>query len=261
KKNLMCLTLSKAKNFGINFHLQDNFWDIKETGPQIRDILKLEIFQKAASGLKNLGLLYIHQLLDKEGKRLLLWHQLKYLRKQSKIKPNFRAIYPNFLSPVLSKVKISEDNKRKEWVIAEETVNRRDVRQIIAKEKTKILTEYWAFEEETEGLVQSIHPCTGCDQNQLIKADQKSIKEVAVSMAWSKLEKKDKFFLTKEALKNIVFGLSIEEEKQTRINIIKGLIPQDANDNILNKIGSAKKTAQAIETLMHIAWNSFYDFI
>ncbi|CAG8564216.1 12676_t:CDS:2, partial [Gigaspora rosea] len=46
-------------------------------------------------------------------------------------------------------------------------------------------------------------------------------------MAWSKLEKEDRSLLTKEALKNIVFGLSIEEERQTRMNIIKGLIPQN----------------------------------
>ncbi|RIB25534.1 hypothetical protein C2G38_2165602 [Gigaspora rosea] len=196
----MCLTLSKAKNFGINFHLQDNFWDIKETGPQIRDILKLEIFQKAASGLKNLGLLYIHQLLDKEGKRLLLWHQLK-------------AIYPNFLSPVLSKVKISEDNKRKEWVIAEETVNRRDVRQIIAKEKTKILTEYWAFEEETEGLVQSIHPCTGCDQNQLIKADQEGRRELTFYT--------NGFLLLNEELKEAINAGRVQLDIENNIVIVE----------------------------------------
>ncbi|CAG8629460.1 13631_t:CDS:2, partial [Gigaspora rosea] len=164
KKNLICLTLSKAEDFGINFRSQDNFWDIKGTGPRIRDILEPEIFQKAAPGLKNLGLLYIHQLLDKEAKHLLLWCQLKYLRKQfsrGRKAKWFRTTYPNHLSPVPSKSKISEDNRRKEWVIAEETKNSREVRQIIAKGKTRILIEHWVFEEETEGLIQAIHPCTG----------------------------------------------------------------------------------------------------
>ncbi|CAG8804312.1 7363_t:CDS:2, partial [Gigaspora rosea] len=47
-------------------------------------------------------------------------------------------------------------------------------------------------------------------------SEQRSIKEVAVSMAWSKLEKEYKSLLTKEALKNIVFGLSIEEKNRMK---------------------------------------------
>ncbi|CAG8696602.1 671_t:CDS:2 [Gigaspora rosea] len=234
---------------------------------------------------------------DKEGKRLLLWRQLKYLRKLSsrdqkakwfrsieqlillnmttqEIKSNLRATYPNFLLPVLSKVEISEDNRRKEWVIAEETENLIQAGQVLCSKWNKrtsvigvltdlltqkgkkelpcpitafdskdSLTEQAFLQRETriDNHIKILNPA----DFEFIKTynwQWKSIKKVAVSIVWSKLEKENRSLLTKEVLKNIVFGLLVEEEKQTRINIIKGLIPQDVSDSISNKIGLAKKT-------------------
>ncbi|CAG8800017.1 1833_t:CDS:2, partial [Gigaspora rosea] len=66
------------------------------------------------------------------------------------------------------------------------------------------------------------------------------IKEVTLNMAWSKLEKEDRSLLTKEALGKIVFGSSTEDKRQTRVNIIRGLITQDNSNSILNKLERLK---------------------
>ncbi|CAG8530057.1 22555_t:CDS:2, partial [Gigaspora rosea] len=287
-----------------------NFWDIKETGLRIRAIFEPEIFQKAASGLKNLS---------SKGRKAKWFRSIEQAillnMTTQEIKPNFRVIYPNFLSLVPSKIKISKNNRKKKWVIAEETENKQDVRQIIAKRKTKILTEHWASDQvlcskwskrtSVIGVLTNLStqkekkelpcPITAFDSKDILAeqasfqretridnhieilnpADFKFIKSqqfsadlelnqrrpdnysnafcISYSSEQSKLEKEDRSLLMKVALKNIVFGLSIEKERQMRMNIIKGLIPQDISDNISNKIGLAKKTAQVIKTLMHIA--------
>src|SRR5260364_33696 len=83
KTNLICLALSKAKELNLEFRLPDTSWEIEGTGPRIKDILGKKLFDRAFKSLRHLGLFYLHQLLNKKGELLILWYQLKYLRKQS----------------------------------------------------------------------------------------------------------------------------------------------------------------------------------
>ncbi|CAG8757236.1 22385_t:CDS:2, partial [Gigaspora rosea] len=63
-----------------------------------------------------------------------------------------------------------------------------------------------------------------------------NIIDITLSVAWSKLTRKDRLNLTKEDLKILVCGTTHEEELHLRTNIIKGLFTQKATDNITNKL-------------------------
>ncbi|CAG8788459.1 11874_t:CDS:2, partial [Gigaspora rosea] len=82
----------------------------------------------------------------------------------------------------------------------------------------------------------------------------RSIKEVAVSIAWSKLEKEDRSLLTKEALKNIVFGLLIEKENQTHITLSKKLKHTEPNTGKRSKSSSSQESKVKKEAKKCMTW-------
>src|SRR5260364_5016 len=195
KTNLICLALSKAKELNLEFCLLDTTWKIEGTGPCIKDILGKKLFDRAFKSLRHLGLFYLHQLLNKKGELLILWHQLKYLRKQSsrgrkadwfkksknavlinrvtrEVRPEFKAVLPNLLSPILPEHQITLDNRKKEWVVWENQVQDKEVRRVVFKGKARVLTEHWILEEKIIDLTQLIYPYSGCNQNQLNQARQ-----------------------------------------------------------------------------------------
>ncbi|CAG8596065.1 10987_t:CDS:2, partial [Gigaspora rosea] len=55
------------------------------------------------------------------------------------------------------------------------------------------------------------------------------------------LEETDQTLLTREDFREIVFGASQDEERQTCSNIIRGLFTQEATDNIALKLDLLKK--------------------
>ena len=139
KNNLACLTILKAQKLKINIRTESELWTMFGHGTKIQEIVDAHLWKKGAVKVNETGLIYLNQLLDARGEKLITWQQLKSFQGQSSKKKKaewFKAIESKVLSSPTSReiqehfrmsgqntqamqVKwehISEDRRRKEWV-------------------------------------------------------------------------------------------------------------------------------------------------
>jgi ribonuclease HI len=179
-KNLTLSVLSKAKEYGIeiisNEYTKD--WNLRVEAVdeiQIREILATRKFTGSIESMTRAGVWYTSQLLDKEGKHMITWRQLKNLRSLSskgnkalwfreieaelledkqtrKVKPGFRSERgSNKLRLDLKGV--SRDQRRKEWVLIENKENSQEIEigKIQKKMAKKVRLEAWSLKDERGG--------------------------------------------------------------------------------------------------------------
>src|SRR5260363_298595 len=130
----------------------------------------MSLFIKSSKSISDLGIIFQNQLLDKEGKRLLTWQQLKAAKgkikagkkakwfssiedvllqnqKNREIKEIYQTSGPNILAPSMLLIPISTDKRKKEWVLIDKKNDELETRKIVKKCNRKILTEHWSTKE------------------------------------------------------------------------------------------------------------------
>ena len=68
---------------GIRVITDDSIWQVKGFGATLKDILEPHIYSRHRRNLKELGVFFLAQLVNKEGNKLITWQQLKLLRNKS----------------------------------------------------------------------------------------------------------------------------------------------------------------------------------
>ena len=170
RNNTTCLTLYKAKSFNMCIRPVSEQWHFQGTGPQIREVIDASLFIKSSKSISDLGIIYRNQLLDKEGKRLLTWQQLKAAKgkikagkkakwfssieeailqdpKDREIKEMYQTSGPNILAPLMPLVPISSDKRKKEWILIDKENDELETRKIVRKCNHKVLTERWSTKD------------------------------------------------------------------------------------------------------------------
>jgi ribosomal protein S13 len=140
KNNLACLTILKARKLKINIRTETELWTMPGYGTKIQELVDAQLWKKVAVKVNENGLIYLNQLLDTRGEKLITWQQLKNYQDQSskgKKAEWFKAIESKVLNSSESRVvqscfktdeqntqamqvkweQISEDKRRKEWII------------------------------------------------------------------------------------------------------------------------------------------------
>ncbi|CAG8821792.1 41749_t:CDS:2, partial [Gigaspora margarita] len=107
RQGFLLASYTNSKSFGVELLPQDTVQREEVMGTYIKNILGYRNYVRAAKKIES------H----------LLKNEYSY-----EVKPEFKAASPNLLSLVPVKIKISEDNRKKEWIITEEG-GTREVRQ------------------------------------------------------------------------------------------------------------------------------------
>ena len=77
KDNLACLIVAKARTLGINIRSESDLWTTIGYGAKIREFLGTRLQKKCGTSINETGLIYLNQLLDVKGERLITWQQFK----------------------------------------------------------------------------------------------------------------------------------------------------------------------------------------
>src|SRR6185436_4552926 len=181
---LACLTILKAQKLKIKIRTESELWTMFGYSIKIQEIVDAHLWKKGAVRVNEAGLMYLNQLLDTRGEKLITWQQLKSFQGQSskgKKAEWFKAIEAKVLSSSASRevqkhfrtggqntqamqVKwehMSEDRRRKEWIVYG-TPNHRQLGKVVRKKKKKILIEHWQMQSKEEDLATEINRCKGC---------------------------------------------------------------------------------------------------
>jgi hypothetical protein len=153
-------------------------------GTKIQELVDAQLWKKVAVKVNENGLIYLNQLLDTRGEKLITWQQLKNYQDQSskgKKAEWFKAIESKVLNSSESRVvqscfktdeqntqamqvkweQISEDKRRKEWVI-HGTRDYRQLGKVVKKKKKKVLIEHWQMKGKENEVATEIKKCEGC---------------------------------------------------------------------------------------------------
>jgi hypothetical protein len=191
KNNLACLTIVKARELGININTETELWTTNGYGLKVIDIVEPQLWKKSGSKISEAGLIYLNQLLDTKGERLITWQQFKTYQNQSskgKKAEWFKAIETKVLNRTESrevkeqfktdrcntqamKIKwgtLSKDRRKKEWIIHSATENRQ-MGKIVKKKKKKLLIEHWQMHNIETNLITKIDKCKGCSRDEKIE--------------------------------------------------------------------------------------------
>jgi len=188
KNNLACRTIAKAKEIGITIKTEDTLWKVYGYGKQIRDIIETKTWATSNSMVNKWGLLYLNQLIDPKGESLITWRQLKchlglsckgkkakwfgeierkLLATQTsrEIHDNYKTNNYNTQALKIKWTKLSEDRRKREWIIHGSKHNQR-LSKVIKKKGEKILAEHWVMKKEEGKTTIEISKCKGCETNQ-----------------------------------------------------------------------------------------------
>src|SRR5689334_17288487 len=83
KNNLACRVFIKARTAGINIKSNERLWWVTGFGRKMQQIVEGKTWKKSSDSINSWGLIYLNQLLDVKGERLIMWQQLKCYKGQS----------------------------------------------------------------------------------------------------------------------------------------------------------------------------------
>jgi hypothetical protein len=184
KSNLACLTLLKARKLNINVRTEGNLWTMFRYGIKIRELINIQLQKRSGTRISEAGIIYLNQLIDTKGERLITWQQLKsyqglsskgkkaewfkaielevLIRPENReIKRQYRTIGQNTQAMQMRWECISEDKRKKEW-ITHGAQNDRQLGKIVKKKEKKILVEHWQMQSKESELAIEINRCKGC---------------------------------------------------------------------------------------------------
>ena len=193
KNNLACLILIRAKELKIEFNIENNSFLLENKGTRIRDVVDHTTFIKAHKVLSAQILFFINQLLDTTGRIALTWQELKLIKNMSSkgrkakwfanlenkileneedrlVKQSLQTPYPNELAFAFRLDQISNDKRRKEWIIFLAKDNQKTLGQIAQKNGNQVTVEWCdannAFRRnlESEGVSQSSQDTSARDR-------------------------------------------------------------------------------------------------
>src|SRR6185436_9489459 len=178
KNNLACLTMLRAKDsqLAFSFNYENSVYDDKST--RIHEILETKFTPLVAHRLKELGVFFIYQLVDKEGDKMITWRQLNLMKRGNAkgrpanwfkrletemieepscriIKPEFKVAAPNRWRIKAQLDKLSDDARRKDWVIINKPVQEEEdivVGRIVSRTLKVLQIEHWiaSFQPEKQ---------------------------------------------------------------------------------------------------------------
>jgi hypothetical protein len=162
-------------------------------GIKIRELINIQLQKRSGTRINEAGLIYLNQLIDTKGERLITWQQLKsyqglsskgkkaewfkvielavLIRPESReIRKQYRTIRQNTQAMQIRWECISEDKRRKEWII-HGAQNNRQLGKIVKKKKKKILIEHWQMQSKEGELAIEINRCKGCMREEECQKD------------------------------------------------------------------------------------------
>jgi hypothetical protein len=69
--------LLKARKLNINIRTEGNLWTMFGHGIKIRELINTQLQKRSGTRINEAGLIYLNQLIDTKGERLITWQQLK----------------------------------------------------------------------------------------------------------------------------------------------------------------------------------------
>src|SRR5260363_237440 len=137
--------------------------------------------------MEEAGLIYVNQLLDLDGERMITWQQYKGYRGLSskgkkaewfkdieakvlkssdsrEVKESFKTRSNNTQALKVEWEKISKDKRRKEWIVYGPQGGEKKVGKVIKKGKGEILVEHWQTRCVDKEIATEIGICEGCTE-------------------------------------------------------------------------------------------------
>jgi hypothetical protein len=151
------------------------------------------LWKRSRIDINEAGLIYLNQLLDIKGEKLITWQQFKnFCGRSSKgkkaewfkeieskvleepmnrrIKEHFKTNRHNIQAMKMVWKTMSKDKRRKEWIIYG-TQEDRQLGKIIKKKKKKVLLEHWQMQNNENEIATEISRCNGCTEEDKQKED------------------------------------------------------------------------------------------
>ncbi|CAG8443915.1 1425_t:CDS:2, partial [Dentiscutata heterogama] len=177
-------TAHEAKKLGISFQERSLDKDALEIeGTSIRGIItekELHSYKKSTS----LNIFILEQLLTREGDKLITWKQLRKIRGLKKrgrkpswfksielevltesssreIKGKYKVAAPNQQAIAYNYVRISQDRRKREWIVFEKDKSI-EIGKVIKKKRKCIDVEHWQIIKENREGDTIIEKCKGC---------------------------------------------------------------------------------------------------
>jgi hypothetical protein len=189
KNNLACQTMLKAKDLQMSFYFDNINIEEKNEELRIAEVLENKLTLQAALALRRLNLTSINQLINRTGDKMISWHQLKVLRKESskgrtaswfkKIEEtiledkNNRQLKPEYILSNKNRKALqtpldscSRDNRKREWIVLKSSkgkeTNNLSIRKVVINTPKKVLTEHWEVRTVENKISQVLKKCEGC---------------------------------------------------------------------------------------------------
>ncbi|CAG8552232.1 3991_t:CDS:2, partial [Gigaspora rosea] len=202
KDNLVCLSLLKAKSLQV---------EISNTAPEWE------------------------QLVDSKGQHLLLWPEIKFRTENvntRSVKSNWLIQNPNRLLPVLFLPRISNDKRKREWLLSDEN----EVFKLRDKKVKTVQVEHW---RPINNLIQGevvMEKCTGCGLNSPLE-EESCISRSKSNNDWRVIPKS----LIKRAEGNhqMSLNLNLASEREKSLSSIQ--LANEQEFSYLNRIESVEE--------------------
>ena len=85
--------------------------------------------------------------------------------------------------------------------------------------------------------------------------------ETSINLAWTSLAEETRERIDKKKLKEIIWGSTKEEKKESRLKVTKGLIQEKSTKAVQNLTQTLTEAKNFVCILVNTAWNSFYENI
>ena len=185
RNNLACLIITKAKDLGINIRTESSLWTVHGYGVKLQELLESQTWKKCCDKVGETGVLYLNQLLDINKTSLITWQQYKSYRgclSKGKKAEWFKELEAKVLEEVGSRKvkscfdtkernvqalevgwsKLSNDRRRKEWIIYGLPEDKK-VGRIRTKEGKKVQVEHWKMQDIDREVATKIEECSRCE--------------------------------------------------------------------------------------------------
>src|SRR5437868_12624548 len=184
KFNLAYKIIYEGKKLGFSFQESSSYEENLEiSGISILSLLD----EKEANRYResnNMCIFILEQLITSSGNRLLTWQQVRHIRNCKRrgckplwfqhieervldciilrtLKEEYRIAEPNQNAIICSKLKISADKRKKEWIIFKKERSF-EISKVIKKEYKYFVTEYWQIEVNNDTGNMLARKCEGC---------------------------------------------------------------------------------------------------
>ncbi|CAG8856165.1 29383_t:CDS:1, partial [Gigaspora margarita] len=127
-------------------------------------------------------------LVDKKGEVMITWRKFRAMRAETqrgqkarwfetieksiiddiqsrKLKNEFRSQQENVLSMKIKIASLTNDKRKREWVVIDKENNKIIIGKVHKKKKSQVLVSHWTM-REVGNSEQKLVECTSCDQNQ-----------------------------------------------------------------------------------------------